>query len=146
MNTLVTLVDEITKFCDKHKQIQRFEFEYEEQLPNFATGDKTFPLVFAAPIYLEPGVLNKHTIRIYVLERLDRDRTNVLDSTNDTSLILSDIYKFWNNLNFDTEIEIENEPFAIPVNNSQLDYLQGYYADFIFSIPTYSKCDIPLNK
>lgn len=145
MNSLVTLIDEIEKFSNLHKQIQRFKFEFEEQLPNFATSGDSFPILFVTPIYLtQNGALNIHTLRVYVLNRLDRDRSNVLDSTNDTSLIITDLAKWWREGNLKTDILLVNEPFATPVNNSQLDYLQGYYADFEFEVPTYSRCDIPL--
>lgn len=145
--SITTIHDELQKFCNRHKSNLRFEMEFEEQLPNLATEGKSFPFVFAAPIdFMVNGSMNEHTIRIYVYNRINRDRSNILDSVNDTSLILSDIIKFWNNGNADSRIMIENDPIATAINNSQLDYLQGYSADIIFSIPTYSRCDIPLNN
>jgi hypothetical protein len=143
--TLITLYDELKVFCDGHYQIKRFEFEYEEQLPNLSTEGKEFPLVFVTPISYNPnGNMNVHTVRLYAYNRINRDRTNVLDSTNDTSLIISDLIKWWNGYNFNSNIELLNEPIALPLNNDKLDYLQGYYADFEFELPSYSRCDIPI--
>ena len=145
--SITTIHDEMKDFCSRHKNGLRFEMEFDEQLPSLSTEGKSFPFVFASPIdFTVNGSINEHTIRIYVYNRIDRDRGNILDSVNDTSLIMSDIIKYWSDENNNSEIMIENYPIATAINNSQLDYLQGYSADIVFSIPTYSRCDIPLNK
>lgn len=146
MESLVSIIDDFEDFCNRHKQIKRFEFEYEEQLPNLSTEGKTFPFVFITPLYLElNGSMINYTIRVFVFNRIDRDRTNILDSTNDTSLIMIDILKWWNE-DGDGDIMIENDPYMEALNNEHLDYLQGWQADIVFSIPSYSRCDIPIKK
>ena len=144
-NTLVTLNDELQIFCNSHKQIKRYAFEFEEQLENLSTEGKTFPLVFAIPTtFNKNGMTDIHTVRIYVLNRANRNRDNTLDNINDTSLILNDIIKYWNSSNRNSDILLDNEPFAQAVNNTNLDYLQGYYADFDFELKSYSRCSIPI--
>jgi len=145
VNTLVTLHDELEIYCNSHYQIQRFKFEFEEQLENFSTEGKEFPILYAVPqSFGKGGMTDIHTIRIYVLSRLNRDRDNTLDNVNDTSLILNDTIKYWNSSNRNSDILLTNDPVGTPVNNSQLDYLQGYYADFDFELKSYSRCDIPI--
>jgi len=145
VNTLVTLHDELEIYCNSHYQIQRFKFEFEEQLENFSTEGKEFPILYAVPqSFGKDGMTDIHTIRIYVLSRLNRDRDNTLDNVNDTSLILNDTIKYWNSSNRNSDILLTNDPIGTPVNNSQLDYLQGYYADFDFELKSYSRCDIPI--
>lgn len=146
MESLVSIIDDFRDFCNRHKQIKRFEFEYEEQLPNLSTEGKTFPFVFITPLYLElNGSMINYTIRVFVFNRIDRDRTNILDSTSDTSLIMIDILKWWNE-DGDGDIMIENDPYMEALNNEHLDYLQGWQADIVFSIPSYSRCDIPIKN
>lgn len=145
--SLVILRDEIKEFIDEHKQVKRFEFEFEEQLPNYSESGLEYPLLFASPVdFLNRDSLIEYTIKFWCYNRLERDRNTTLDNMNDTMLILIDLMKWFSDDNNASDILIINEPIATALNNSQNDYLQGYTTEIVFEIPSYSRCDIPLKN
>jgi hypothetical protein len=88
--------------------------------------------------------MNAHTLRIYVYERINDDRSDVLENANDTSLILRDIRVLWNDYGVD-DIEIKEDPTGIFVSDRELDNLVGYYADIRFEIPSHGRCSVPVD-
>jgi hypothetical protein len=88
--------------------------------------------------------MNAHTLRIYVYERINDDRSDVLENANDTSLILRDIRVWWNDYGVD-DIEIKEDPTGIFVSDRELDNLVGYYADIRFEIPSHGRCSVPVD-
>ena len=146
INTLITIKDAIQAFVDGHEQLQRVVFEADDHRSAYITEGDTFPMLFVAPIDVIPNSgMNNHTIRIYVYERINDDRTDLWENANDTSLILRDIRVWWNSYNEDSDIEIVEDPTAPFVSDKELDKLVGYYADFIFEIPSHGRCDVPVS-
>lgn len=145
--SLIVLRDEIKEFIDNHKQVRRFEFEFEEQLPNYSQSGLEYPLLFCVPVdFVNRDSLVEYTMRFYCYNRLERDRNTTLDNMNDTMLILIDLMKWFSDDNSDSDILIINNPIASALNNSQNDYLQGYVVEIVFEMPSYSRCDIPLQQ
>ena len=145
INTLITLKDALTKFANDHAQIKRIEFEADDyREPKITEGDE-FPMLFVAPITVQVGrAMNTHTLRIYVYERLNDDRLDVLENANDTSLILRDIRVWWNDYGTD-DIEIKEDINGEFISNRELDNVVGYFADVQFDIPSHGRCSVPIN-
>lgn len=142
-NSLMSIIDELKYFCEQHYSKPRFEFEAVENIQTFATEDKDYPVVFASYVSVEKqGEMMVYRIRIHVLNRINRDRGNTLDNYNDTSFILNDIMKLWDE-DSESDIFLINEPSSDVYNNSQLDYCQGVYADFDLEVPDYGRCEVP---
>ena len=145
INTLITIKDALQAFVDGHGQLKRIEWEADDhRAPSITSGD-TFPMLFVAPIDVAVGrAMNVHTLRIYVYERINDDRDDVIENANDTSLLLRDIRVWWNNYGED-DIEIVEDFTGNFVSDRELDNVVGYYADIKFSIPSHGRCDVPIN-
>jgi hypothetical protein len=102
-------------------------------------------MLFVAPINVQVGrAMNTHTLRIYVYERINDDRLDVLENANDTSLILRDIRVWWNNYGTD-DIEIKEDISGEFVCDRELDNVVGYFADVRFEIPSHGRCSVPIS-
>lgn len=146
INTLVTIKDSITAFADGHGQLQgRVIFEADDHRSAYITEENTYPLLFVAPIDVQPTrAMNIHTLRVYVYERINDDRLDVWENANDTSLILRDIRVWWNDYGVD-EINIVEDPIGQFGCDKELDNLVGYFADIRFEIPSHGRCQVPVD-
>jgi hypothetical protein len=145
INTLITIKDALTAFVAGHGQLKAIKFEADDHRAPVITESDSFPLLFVAPIDVQVGrAMNAHTLRIYVYERINDDRSDVLENANDTSLILRDIRVWWNDYGVD-DIEIKEDPTGIFVSDRELDNLVGYYADIRFEIPSHGRCSVPVD-
>jgi hypothetical protein len=145
INTLITIKDALTAFVLGHGQLKAIKFEADDHRAPVITESDSFPLLFVAPIDVQVGrAMNAHTLRIYVYERINDDRSDVLENANDTSLILRDIRVWWNDYGVD-DIEIKEDPTGIFVSDRELDNLVGYYADIRFEIPSHGRCSVPVD-
>jgi surface protein len=145
INTLITIKDAIQLFVEQHEQLKSVVFEADDQRANYITENNEFPLLFVAPMDVNVGrAMNTHTLRIYVYERVNHDRTDVWENANDTSLILRDIRVWWNDYGND-DIHIIEDPIGQFGSDRELDKLIGYFADIRFEIPSHGRCDVPIN-
>ena len=145
INTLITIKDAIQLFVEQHEQLKSVVFEADDQRANYITENNEFPLLFVAPMDVNVGrAMNTHTLRIYVYERVNHDRTDVWENANDTSLILRDIRVWWNDYGND-DIHIIEDPIGQFGSDRELDKLIGYFADMRFEIPSHGRCDVPIN-
>ena len=146
INTLVTIKDALTSFVAGHGQLQRIEFEAEDQKAPSITEGNEFPMLFVAPKSVRVDrAMNIHRLRIYVYARINDNRLDIIEDANDTSLILRDIAVWWNGYNQSSDIEILEGANGEFVSDRELDNLVGYYADFEFQIPSHGRCDVPVN-
>ena len=145
INTLITIKDALDTFVAGHGQLKRIEWEADDfRAPMITSGDE-FPMLFVAPIEVAVGrAMNIHTLRVYVYERINDDRLDVIENANDTSLILRDIRVWWNDYGVD-DIEIVDDPTGTFVCDRELDLLVGYFADIRFEIPSHGRCQVPVD-
>ena len=144
INTLITVKDALDQFVANHKQLKRIVWEAEDHRAPVITESDEFPVIFACPIDVKIGVnMNTHTIRLYVYERINDDRSDVLENANDTSLYLRDVVVWWNSYG-DDEIQIISDPLASFISDAELDNLVGYYSDLMFEIPSHGRCEVPI--
>jgi hypothetical protein len=145
INTLITLRDALQAFADGHGQIQRIFFGADDKRAPLLTAAELFPTLYVAPIDVLVGQAhNTHRLRIYVYERLDSAASDEWENANDTSLILRDIRVWWNAYGID-DILISEDPTGTFKTDSELDNLVGYYAEFLFEIPSHGRCDVPVD-
>jgi hypothetical protein len=144
INTLITIREALQAFVDGHGQLKAMFWEADDHRAPYITTSDEFPILFVAPIDVNVGrAMNVHTLRIYVYERINDDRTDVIENANDTSLILRDIRVWWNSYGID-EIEIVEDPIGTLVADRELDNLVGYFSDVKFSIPSHGRCQVPV--
>ena len=135
----------IESFADGHKFKPRFYAEFEEQLPNLATEDIEFPVIFCSPTNgdtLENVEVTE--VEIYCLDRLRKDRKNTNDVVSDTKQILSQDLTRWLEEG-QQDVEIERAYSCQPYNNYLLDYTAGWSMRVAFHNERISICEVPVD-
>lgn len=135
----------IKAFSDGHKFEPRFYSEFLEQLPNLATEDIVFPVIFVEPVSgdtLENTDITE--INVYCLDRLRKDRKNTNDIVSDTRMILSQDLTRWLEEG-QQDIEVDRSYPATPYNNILLDYTSGWSMRVGIVNERISICEVPVN-
>jgi len=141
--TYFEIIKRLETFCDNHLQVQKFGADFEEQLPNFATQDEKYPIVFVSPVSVSNGEnLNTFSIEVRCLDIIQKDRANIINILSDTQLILNDIYLELQT-GTDLSIDIINDSLT-PLNNDLLDYAAGWVMSLDLEVETYCVTDIPV--
>ena len=141
--TYFEIIKRLETFCNNHLQVQKFGADFEEQLPNFATQDEKYPIVFVSPVSVSNGEnLNTFSIEIRCLDIIQKDRANIINILSDTQLILNDIYLELQT-GTDLSIDIVNDSLT-PLNNDLLDYAAGWVMSLDLEVETYCVTDIPV--
>ena len=142
--TLFEVIKRLETFCNSHLQVQKFGADFLEQLPNFATQDEKYPIVFVnIPNSATVGEnLNTYSIDIYCLDIIQKDRDNIITILSDTQLILNDIYL---DLQTGTDWTIDVTAASMtPLNNDLLDYAAGFVMTLDIEVETYCVTDLPI--
>lgn len=147
-NNYLTIINHIKHFAKNHSQIERFESDFDEQIDNFTSADKSFPILFSSPennvmIANQNNDFNLLTLKFYCLDLLQKDRSNINHILSNTNLILNDLFLYFKSA--DEDIIIVNNATAIPLNNYGVDYLAGWEVSITFEFITNTFCQIPLN-
>lgn len=140
--TYKEIIDRIEDFCDSQLQVQKFGSDFEEQLPNFATQDEKFPIVYVSPVgSLFGDALNVISIEVRCLDIIQKDRANINTIISDTHLILNDLFL---DINTGTDWTIDVlSSSLLPLNNDLLDYAAGWVLSLDLQVETYCVDDIP---
>ena len=144
MITYLQAVGVIENFANQNEMVQKFGFEFREQMPNIATEDERYPLLFVVPIGATPTTnTNEFEIDIYCLDRYTQDRVNVGSVVSDTQLILAMLTKWLEEGQTDLDV-IHSYPMQ-PINNDLLDYCGGWVLRVRVEVDMVSICEIPLS-
>jgi len=145
MTSYISLLSKIEAFCNAHLQIKKYGGEFREQMPNFATKDEKYPVVFVTPTSdTEALNTNQFTVDIYCVDIIQADRANLNSIISDCQLILKDMYVYYTNDN-DVEIDVVGTASMTPLNNQDLDYVAGWVMSITFEVASYGSCAIPMN-
>lgn len=145
MTSYISLLSKIEAFCNAHLQIKKYGGEFREQMPNFATKDEKYPVVFVTPTSdTEALNTNQFTVDIYCVDLIQADRANLNSIISDCQLILKDMYVYYTNDN-DVEIDVVGTASMTPLNNQDLDYVAGWVMSITFEVASYGDCAIPMN-
>jgi len=145
MTSYISLLSKIEAFCNAHLQIKKYGGEFREQMPNFATKDEKYPVVFVTPTSdTESLNTNQFTVDIYCVDIIQADRANLNSIISDCQLILKDMYVYYTNDN-DVEIDVVGTASMNPLNNQDLDYVAGWVMSITFEVASYGSCAIPMN-
>jgi hypothetical protein len=143
--TYQKLLNKIEAFCNAHLQIKKYKGEFKEQMPNFATLDEKYPIVFVVPNGdTESLELNQFTLEVYCLDIIQKDRANINTIVSDCHLILKDLYLYFKD-GTDLEVDVIGDPTMTPLNNDLLDYAAGWVMTITFEVEGYTVCAIPMN-
>ena len=135
----------LERFANNHKFNPRFYAEFAEQLPNLATEDIEFPVLFCNPVAGDTlENVDVTEVEIYCLDRLRKDRKNTNDVVSDTKQILSQDLTRWLEEG-QQDVEIERTYPCQPYNNYLLDYTAGWSMRVRFQNERISICEVPVD-
>ena len=142
--TYIRLLQAIESFSRAHMQVRRFGSDFEGQLPNFATEEESYPIIFVSP---RPGAMrsnvNTMSVIIKCFDIIQKDRANINTILSDTHSILSDLEIWFRD--GQTGIDLSIDPVINPLNNALLDYAAGWEMEIVFDVFKSSFCAIPFD-
>ena len=144
MTSYQALINHIEAFYTDHVQVKKVGSDFTEQLPNFATKDEKYPLVFIAPVFATPTTnTNTVSLEIYCFDIIQKDRANITVILSDCHQILVDLV---NQFTFSTDysFDILGTPSLTPLNNQLLDYAAGWLMTLDVDMSNWTDCQIPL--
>jgi hypothetical protein len=143
MISYLQAVNVIKSFADQNYFINRFDFEFKEQMQNLATLNEAYPFLYVVPLASDTITnVNEFEVEIYCVDRLQKDRTNVNYVVSDTNQILNDLV-LWLEEGQD-DIEIVGTATQTPINNDLLDYVGGWVLRVRLQVEKIGLCEIPL--
>jgi len=145
VTSYISLIQFIESFASNHLQVQRFQAEFEDQMPNFATDGEAFPVLFMSPVSTEFGEFaDKYTVNFFCYAQIQKDRSDVNNVFSDTQLILNDLKKFIKDSE-NVMFGIEADANSIPMREITMDYVIGNTMTVTIDVDTYTICDIPFS-
>ena len=139
MNTTwIRTLQLIESFASAHIQVRRFKADFLEQLGNFGTETEQYPILYAVPqsaLFQNDLLtqLNRFSITFYSLDVIQKDRANINNVLNNTSLILNDLFKYFKESDI-PGLEVIESSGLTPVNNYLLDYVAGWSMTLTFEV------------
>ena len=145
MTSYQALINKIEAFYNDHLQVKKVGSDFNEQLPNFATKDERYPLVFITPIVASTTMdVNTISLEVYCLDIIQKDRANITVILSDCHQILVDLINYFN-FSDDYSFDIVGSPSITPLNNQLLDYAAGWVMTLDVDISNWTNCQVPLN-
>lgn len=142
MTSYKILIDKIEAFYDTHLQVKKFGSDFLEQLPNFATKNEKYPIVYVSPVSGGFADYTKTlTVEVRCLDIIQKDRANINTILSDTHLILNDLLLHLN-LGDDATFDVVSSSVT-PLNNDLLDYAAGWLLTLEVVSDSYCVEDIP---
>lgn len=137
----------IESFANEHLQVKKFSSDFPGQMPNFATKDEEYPILFVSPTNTIFDMnITTFVVDVYCFDIIQKDRSNINTILSDTNLILSDLNRWILDADpagFDI---VTTKPTAIPIDNALLDYCAGWKMTLTVDTETYGVCEIPFNE
>ena len=144
MTSYQALINKIEGFYNDHLQVKKVHSDFTEQLPNFATKDEKYPLIFIAPIVAIPTEnTNTISLEIYCLDIIQKDRANITVILSDCHQILVDLVNYFT-FSSDYDFDILGVPTLNPLNNQLLDYAAGWVMTIDVDMSNWTDCQVPL--
>ncbi len=144
MTSYQALINKIEGFYNDHLQVKKVHSDFTEQLPNFATKDEKYPLIFIAPIVAIPTEnTNTISLEIYCFDIIQKDRANITVILSDCHQILVDLVNYFT-FSSDYDFDILGVPTLNPLNNQLLDYAAGWVMTIDVDMSNWTDCQVPL--
>ena len=144
MISYLQAVNVIRTFALNHLQINKFDFEFKEQMQNLATLNEAYPFLYVVPVGSDSITnVNEFDVEIYCVDRLQKDRTNVNYVISDCNQILNDLVLWLEE--GQNDIEIVGTATQTPINNDLLDYVGGWVLRVRLQVEKIGLCEIPFD-
>lgn len=133
----------LQEFADKHYDIRRFIAEDEDQMSEMTSKNDAFPIMFVAPeVNTFDYQSNTFSMKVFVYDRLLKDRSNVTDLRSKTNQILNDL-DVWLRKEADLPFEITSISTAYSFSSELMTDVTGWNFSITIDIPSYEVCSIP---
>lgn len=143
MISYLQAVNVIRTFANNHLQVNKFDFEFKEQMQNLATKNEAFPFIFVVPVGSDTlANVNEFDVDIYCVDRLQKDRSNVNYIVSDCNKILNDLVLWLEE--GQTDLEVIGTSTQSPINNDLMDYVGGWVLRVRLQVEKIGLCEIPL--
>ncbi len=141
-----TIINTLNQFANAHLSLKRFKVSFFDQMDPFTSSDNSFPILYVIPndVSFQENI-DVISFRVYCVDLLQKDRSNEQTVLNQTLLIQRDLTNWLRQS--DNDLNILNNPRAIPINNFGTDFTVGWYVDFeIEATPETTDCSIPFSS
>lgn len=146
MTSYQALINKIEAFYNAHLQVKKVGSDFAEQMPNFATKDEKYPIVFIAPITaIATQNTNTLSLEITCLDIIQKDRANITVILSDCHQILVDLVNYFT-FSDDYSFDILGTPSIVPLNNQILDYAAGWVMTLDVDMSNWTDCQVPLES
>lgn len=136
----------LQEFADKHLDIRRFIAEDEDQMSEMTSKNDAFPIMFVAPdSNLFDYQSNELTFKIFVYDRLLKDRSNVNDLRSKTNQILNDL-DVWLRKEPELPFEVTTISTSLTFSSELMTDVTGWYFLVTIDNPSYEVCHIPFSS
>lgn len=132
MITFGQAVNGIKTVATSHPLVKRAIFEFDSEIAEYISKDSSFSIVLVKPAlsgiaeYYPETTAKQYAFEIEVLDRLMKDRTNVLKVVSECERVADYIInQIVNEAINGVSLDIERFPVAEAVTNSRFDYLAG---------------------
>jgi hypothetical protein len=144
MTSYQALINKIEAFYNAHLQVKKVGSDFAEQMPNFATKDEKYPIVFIAPITaIATENTNTMSLEITCLDIIQKDRANITVILSDCHQILVDLVNYFT-FSDDYDFDILGQPAIVPLNNQVLDYAAGWVMTLDVDMSNWTDCQVPI--
>ena len=144
MTSYQALINKIESFYNSHLQVKKVGSDFSEQMPNFATKDEKYPIVFISPITaIASQNTNTISLEITCLDIIQKDRANITVILSDCHQILVDLVNYFN-FSDDYSFDVIGSPAIAPLNNQILDYAAGWVMTLDVDISNWTDCQVPI--
>jgi hypothetical protein len=144
MTSYQALINKIEAFYNSHLQVKKVGSDFAEQMPNFATKDEKYPIVFIAPITaIATENTNTMSLEITCLDIIQKDRSNITVILSDCHQILVDLVNYFT-FSDDYSFDVLGQPAIVPLNNQVLDYAAGWVMTLDVDMSNWTDCQVPI--
>ena len=126
---LQEFINIIALYAESNDAIRRFHFDFSDNLGQISAEDTQFPLLYmelTSSTNLDNATSGykgyEYGFNLFVVDRINQSRSNILSILNDTNLIAQDIKGYIESID---GMSINDGLFIEPMNNAYYDNLSG---------------------
>lgn len=141
------IINYLKLFADNHIGINRFLEEDLDQMSNRTSTDEEFPMMFVTPLYNTTyDTYNEYKIRIYIYDRLMKDRSNITNARSRTNDIIMELDAWLREGDYSLPFDVMGIGTVSPISSQLMTDITGWYLDINIETEKQDVCNLPLTK
>ena len=143
-NTYQGVVNTIEGYCNINSEIETFLTDELDQMGALTNGVEAYPVVYLTPDMFDVDYnINEYRFRIYIYDRLEKDRSNYTLIKDKTAKIATDLINFVRD-DVLLPFEISSISNVYPFEDTLSTFVSGWFIDVAIDLANSTICDIPL--